>query len=278
MAKIEQEVSHSRIIDLQAGAHVLVLERGVFCVFRALGTVEADESGLPGVRISPAPAMASGAIEISTFDKDGWITGTHGAALVRVNHDHAGLLVTTYRDPNLQQEGPRLQVLRLGSDNVKEREVLLSEDEVTAEKKEEVQVQVQDIQAHIQRRGDCSVALGSWVGEIGSQAWIEGFVINPLRDIAVGDIEYQAVLGKGWLSPWVECGHFCGSRGMSLPVLGLRVRLKGMAAQKWTLRLAASFTDGTKIDAVENPEDALEAESLAPLEAFLLELLPKEEA
>jgi hypothetical protein len=32
-----------------------------------------------------------------------------------------------------------------------------------------------------------------------------------------GDIEYQAVLGRGWLSPWIEGGKFCGSRGMALP-------------------------------------------------------------
>ncbi len=49
--------------------------------------------------------------------------------------------------------------------------------------------------------------------------------------VAPQDLEYQAVLGRGWLSPWIEGGKFCGSRGMALPLLGLNVRLKGEAAK-----------------------------------------------
>lgn len=270
-ANIEQEANQGRVIDLQAGAHVMILEQGVFCIFHAPGQEPPDASGLPAVRVSRAPGLSPDVVEICTFEKDGWIGGHNGAALVRVHHAHAGVLITTYRDPNSTKEGPRLQVMRLVGDSSLKEDLPLERTE-PVEKKQET---AQDIHAHIQRHGDCSVALGNWMGEPKSQAWIEGFAINPVLDIHAADIEYQAVLGKGWLSPWVEGGHFCGSRGMSLPVLGLRVRLKGEAAEKWTLRLSASFTDGTFIDAIENPEEALEAETLAPLEAFLLELLPK---
>ena len=74
--------------------------------------------------------------------------------------------------------------------------------------------------AHVQGQGDVGGQLGAWIGERGSKRWIEGFAIAPAGGIPADDIEYQAVLGRGWLSPWVEGGQFCGSRGMALPILG----------------------------------------------------------
>ena len=102
----------------------------------------------------------------------------------------------------------------------------------------------------MQQRGDVTVPLGEWIGERGSKRWIEGFGIAPPEGCAAEDIEYQAVLGRGWLSPWAEGGQYCGSRGMALPILGLRVRLRGAAAETHDVRLRASFVDGTEIGPV----------------------------
>jgi len=121
--------------------------------------------------------------------------------------------------------------------------------------------------AHIQERGDVGAHLGDWLGEAGSKKWIEGFGIAPTQLITPKDLEYQAVLGKGWLSPWVEGGQFCGSRGMALPILGLRLRLRGEAADKYDAFYSASFVDGTAVGPVAAGEPC-EAESLAPIEAF----------
>jgi hypothetical protein len=124
-----------------------------------------------------------------------------------------------------------------------------------------------DMVAHIQGLGDVGALLGDRLGEVGSKRWIEGFAIAPAHDIAPADIEYQAVLGRGWLSPWVEGGEFCGSRGMALPVLGLRVRLRGDAARDYECSYAASFTDGSEAGPVPSGASC-ESESLAPLESF----------
>ena len=133
-----------------------------------------------------------------------------------------------------------------------------------------------EISAHVQRRGDVTARIGEWVGDRGSRAWIEGFAIKPEVEITPEDIEYQAVLGRGWLSPWAEGGQFCGSRGMSLPILGLRVRLRGAAAATHECIVAASFVDGTSIGPVANGE-ACETESLAPLEAFRVAIRRRED-
>jgi hypothetical protein len=131
--------------------------------------------------------------------------------------------------------------------------------------------------AHIQGRGDVGAKFGEWLGEQGSKRWIEGFAVAPVDDIAAGDVEYQAVLGRGWLSPWAEGGQFCGSRGMALPVLGLRLRLRGAAADAYDCFYSAAFVDGTTVGPVAAGE-ACESEALAPMEAFRIEIRPRGEA
>jgi hypothetical protein len=60
---------------------------------------------------------------------------------------------------------------------------------------------------------------------------------------------------------------------MSLPLLGLRVRLKEGTTAAFTCEYEASFTDGTRIGPVADGVPC-EAASLAPLEAFRLEIRP----
>ena len=131
-----------------------------------------------------------------------------------------------------------------------------------------------EVAAHVQGRGDVLTRLDEWMGERGSQRWIEGFAIAPRQPVTRDDIEYQAVLGRGWLSPWSDGGHYCGSRGMALPILGLRVRLRGVAAERFDCRVSATFVDGTAVGPTDTGE-ACESDSLAPLEAFHIEIAPK---
>ena len=120
---------------------------------------------------------------------------------------------------------------------------------------------------HVQRTGDMPGKLGDWAGTRGSRQWIEGFSIAPRDGVNPADIEYQAVLGRGWLSPWIEGGKFCGSRGMALPLLGLKLRLKGNVAKTHDCSYSATFVDGSSVGPVPGGETC-EAESLAALEAF----------
>jgi len=132
-----------------------------------------------------------------------------------------------------------------------------------------------EIVAHIQGRGDVMTSLSSWMGEPGSKKWVEGFAVSPKGAVGPGDIEYQAVLGRGWLSPWAEGGQYCGSRGMSLPILGLRMRLRGEAAERFDCIVTASFVDGTQVGPLDNGEPC-QAESMAPLEAFNIKLVSRQ--
>jgi hypothetical protein len=297
MSKPGEAPNSNRVIELKAAAHLMSLDAGVFCVYHAPNQPSAGSDGLPGVRISEAPGAAAGNVSIRTFADDGWIGATGGAALIRVMRGPAQVLVTTYQASASVSESPRLQVVQLAGAAAPAPAVAAAasrpvqaavapppaptpapvEASATAAGQPAALPGKAEIAAHIQRRGDVLSRIGEWMGTPGSQFWIEGFGIAPNGGIPVEDIEYQAVLGKGWLSPWAEGGQYCGSRGMALPILGLRVRLKGESAKTHACRLTATFTDGTKVGPIDDSM-AAEAESLAPLEAFLIEIVPAESA
>lgn len=259
----------SKVAELRVSGHLMTLDTGLFCVFQAPGSPAPDGvTGLPGVRISlpPGPSGRPDSISISTFRQDGWLNGA--AALVRVADGPAQVLVTIYQSPRQGPDtAPRLQVLRLSGAAAASAPAPAGGPAVGA-----VAAQAEpEIIAHVQRAGDVGGQIGDWIGTRGSQAWIEGFAVKPRDGLAAEDIEYQGVLGRGWLSPWVEGGKFCGSRGMALPLLGIKVRLKGAAAAEWECSYEATFTDGSKAGPV-GADEACEAESLASLEAFRIEL------
>jgi hypothetical protein len=283
----------NRIAELQVSAHLMTLETGLFCVFQTPGSAPSDlASGLPGVRITPAPGIGGRpeAVAVSTFREDGWLSGT--AALVRVTDVSAQILVTIYQHKGMDA-APRLQVLRLSAEanapatanltagamaaGVAAPPLLAARNHVATAALDADTDEAQakpEVMAHIQRMGDVGCKIGDWLGVKGSAQWVEGFGMAPTDSVPLEDIEYQAVLGRDWLSPWVEGGKFCGSRGMALPLLGLKVRLKGSAAKTFECSYSATFVDGSAIGPVAGGE-ACEAESLAALEAFQVVIKPK---
>jgi hypothetical protein len=255
----------ARMMELKVSGHLMMLETGLFAIYQPPGSPAAAANGLPGIRISlpPGPMRRPDAVRISTFREDGWMNGGDGA-LVRVAEGPAPVLVTIYQAPGAPPEAaPQLQVTRLTGEAAT---AVAGAAPVLAPVPNGAEVM-----AHVQRTGDVGGQLGDWVGVRGSKLWIEGFTVTPRAEIAAGDIEYQAVLGRGWLSPWVEGGKFCGSRGMALPLLGLRVRLKGAGAETHECSYSGTFVDGSSVGPIE-AGDACEAASLAGLEAFQIVL------
>ncbi len=275
--------------ELKVSGHLMTLDAGLFCVVQTPGARRAEDgSGLPGVRLSlpPGPAGRPDQVSISAFRPDGWLSGAADAALIRVSEGPAQVLVTIYQAPNTAEAAPRLQVIRLAEEAAAARAAaplapVRAQPAAPAPMAAAVAgsgsaINPPEAVAHVQMRGDVGAALGEWIGERGSKRWIEGFAVTPQGRIAPEDIEYQGVLGRGWLSPWVEGGQLCGSRGMALPLLGLRVRLRGKAAEAFACTYSASFVDGSAVGPVEAGEPC-EAASLAPMEAFQIVLTRRAE-
>lgn len=279
-----------RIIDLNVNGHLMSLDTGLYCIYHVANQIPADEFGLPGLRISVPPFKQNATVEIKTFENDGWLGAEKNAVLVRISGDAGLVLVTVYRNPSNNYPAPQLQVIRLNDASENDNSNNLTNglgnqnsginEKIARQSKRAVAQQQNEIEkegkmrvvAHVQRLGDVSVELGDWIGIPDSKTWIEGFGLSLDDRIQPEDIEYQAVLGKGWFSPWYKGNEFCGSRGMSLPLCGLRVRLNGDAAKKYTLSVEATFIDGTKLGPVDD-DTILSSETIAPLEAFSLDLI-----
>ncbi len=257
------------ITELKVSGHLMALDPGLFCIVQTPSRSLDAASGLPGVRISlpPGPGSRPEAVTITTFRPDGWLLGGGDAALVRVLGAPAQILVTIYQAPNATDGAPNLQVMRLLEPATGGARAPQGAGQAVAALPAAGTPKIMELIAHIAERGDVGAMVGEWLGERGSKKWIEGFGISPTGEVTPKEIEYQAVLGRGWLSPWVEGGQFCGSRGMALPILGLRLRLRGAAAETHEAFYAASFVDGTSVGPVAAGE-ACEAESLAAIEAF----------
>ncbi len=278
----------SPVTELKVSGHLMVLDTGVYCVFHTPGGAPPDPAtGLPGARVSLPPGPMAQGVTVKTFGEDGWLGSLDAAAMIRVAHGPAQILLTIYQQPGSLHDAPKLQVMRLTNAG---GEAVMSHPPVratgtgnpdtpggAANDVPTAPLADPEIAAHLQLRGDILARIGDWVGDPGSQRWVEGFAVAPRELLKSEDIEYQAVLGRGWLSPWAEGGQYCGSRGMALPILGLRVRLRGAAAETHDVALNATFTDGTKIGPV-GPGEPCEAASLAPLEAFQITLAARDAA
>jgi hypothetical protein len=246
---------------LQVSGHLMSLPAGLFCIINEPGP--GARNGLPGIRISPPP-NGNADIEIAGFRPDGWLAANGDAALVRISRGPAQVLVTIYQSPNAPDAAPKLQVRQLIGGVA--QAVPAGQAAGGSEK--------MDVMAHIQSRGDVGAKFGDWLGQPGGGNWIEGFAIAAPEGIQPADFSYQAVLGRGWLSPWVEAGQYCGSRGMALPLLGLRVRLQRAAAEQFELGCSATFIDGSAAGPVGS-DATCESVKLAPLEAMRLTLVAR---
>jgi hypothetical protein len=273
MSQSERQVaaqpSDSRVQELRASAHLMTFDTGTFCLVN--GSTKPSGDVIAGVRVSSTEPTDPN-VSIASFRPDGWLGGGGDSALIRVLSGPAQIMITIYQPIGVSDSAPKLRVLRL-SDPTPAAEATDAPAPV-AKRPVMILTEPHDIVAHVQRTGDIGRAFGEWVGAPGSQMAIEGFSMTAPQDLAPGDLSYQAVLGRGWLSPWAESGQFCGSRGMALPILGLKVRLSDAAAKIYDLRYAASFIDGTKLDDLHS-EDSCETPSLAPLEAMRVELVRK---
>ena len=270
-APAEPTQASNLIHELRVSGHLMTLDAGLFCIVQTQTQPSDPRSGLPGVRVSlpPGPGSRPEAVSIAAFRPDGFLSGTGDAALVRVVGGPAHILVTVYQSPDAPGGAPNLQVVRLAEAGAGFAAPSAGGQGIPAGRR-------MDVLAHIAGRGDVGAVLGEWLGDPASQNWIEGFAIAPSLDIAADDIEYQAVLGRDWKSPWVEGGQFCGSRGMALPVLGLCARLRGAAAEMYALAYSAGFVDGTQVGPVGGGA-LCESEGLSPMVALKIEITKKGE-
>ncbi len=246
------------VAEVPISAHSIVLSHGTYCVFVIGVTAGVPERDLPALRISSSPGNFS--VAVAALPGDGWLRRLGDAVLLRVSSERSRVLFTSYDEARIAgAKPPQIQIQRLDDGRLPET------------MRTTPTLQNGDYKLHFSRRGDVPAAFGEWVGSLGDDSWIEGVELLAPPPLQATDIEYQVVLGRGWLSPWVNAGEFCGSRGMGLPILGFRARLVGEAASKWRLRYAGRCVDGMELPEAEMGMPC-EAADLTPLAALNVKL------
>lgn len=234
----------SALETAEVAAHTLLLRRGTYCIYVVAASPGIANGQLPGLGISAAPGEENTSLEVARLSGEQWLRQPGDALLVRVRVPQVRLLLTSYNIARTRgAEPPKIEVQRLDPGTT-----------APATQPEAAPSRPAEIIAHVRTRGDVRGQYGEWVGEPEQGLWIEGFTIAPPPGLEPGDLEYQAVLGKGWMSPWVQAGEFCGSRGMNIPIQGLRLRLNNAAEKRVQLTIGVRFEDGTVQDAVRAGE------------------------
>jgi hypothetical protein len=92
-------------------------------------------------------------------------------------------------------------------------------------------------------------------------------MIVPQQGLGADDIEYCVIQSTGQASDWVCGGSFCGTRGLTAPLAGFCLRLRGAALGRLECNYRATFIDGTSIGPL--PAGTIcKSLSGAPLEAL----------
>ena len=225
-------------VRLVASAQVMNFGPGVYTVDLGPQPVVIGLEGLaaPCVRLdrlshgAGAPATA----HISALSENDFLIPGGPSAFVRVvGTGTAPVLMTVYRLENTPS--PEVRVRLLG------QEASLPLEPATPPQAAEQAAHGARLLTHVEGQGDRFVPLGEWAGERGSGRAIEGFAVQPGAGLSASDVEYQAALGLEWDTPWFAPDEFCGSRGMALPLIGVRVRTLGTAASHTVCRVWASF-------------------------------------
>jgi hypothetical protein len=125
------------------------------------------------------------------------------------------------------------------------------------------------IGAHIRARGDMNFVAAPWAGRVAPGLWIESFSIRPLERFDAQDIEYKGLTGSGFETPWMSDDKMCGTKGMSVPLVGFAVRMKPTAqAADYDCEYSGYFKSGVTIGPLRNGAPCRSTVANDPLEGI----------
>lgn len=253
---------------LSASVQVLPLPQGfyMFSVVAAPGASDTTTSRLqlPAVHVALAPGVSATGVEFmgGSRSNGSWLFSRGELLVVRVTDPAAVLIITSVRTPG--EEALAIRVEKLGGEIALTGSTLVAESDgrkltrasgsevsaaaaALADAADEDQIGLQ-INAHIRTRGDSTFSGKGWAGRLGTGLWIEAFSIAPLEGLGVHDIEYKGLTSSGFETPWLSAGASCGTRGMSVPLIGFAVRLKpGPNTAGYECEYSGSFQSGATV-------------------------------
>jgi hypothetical protein len=130
------------------------------------------------------------------------------------------------------------------------------------------------IGAHIRTRGDLSYTDAPWAGRIAPGLWIESFSVKPTGTLGADDVEYKGLTGSGFETPWLSGGASCGTKGLSVPLVGFAIRLKaGKESAAFDCEYSGYFKSGATVGPLRNGTPCRSTVANDPLEGIQLRIV-----
>jgi hypothetical protein len=130
------------------------------------------------------------------------------------------------------------------------------------------------IRAHVRSRGDMKFVDVAWAGRVAPGLWLESFAVRPLERLTPADIEYKALTATGFETPWHSDEKMCGTKGMSVALVGFAVRLKaGPTAAAYECEYSGYFQSGQVVGPMRNGAPCRSTLANDPIEGIQVRLL-----
>lgn len=297
----------SQVEGLSASVQVLPLPSGLylFSVKAAAAAVErtAGRLNLPAMHVGLGPGVRAEQVEfIAGPGTDGAWLFAHGDVLVaKVNGSGATLILTSVRALNgevLSIEVERLETrsqavsaapaessnlpIKLPATATHETGANApvtakpaSTDDSAAEK---LAVSIQ-IRTHIRSRGDMSFSDTPWAGRVAPGLWIESFSVQPLKHLGAHHVEYKGLTGTGFETPWLSDDQNCGTKGLSVPLVGFAIRLKpSPETAAYDCEYSGYYQSGVTVGPMRNGAPCRSTVANDPLEGIQVRIVKRPKA
>ncbi len=135
------------------------------------------------------------------------------------------------------------------------------------------------IKTHIRARGDMNFTGAPWAGRVAPGLWVESFSVQPLKNLNAHDIEYKGLTGTGFETPWLSDDQNCGTKGMSVPLVGFAVRLRpSPETAPYDCEYSGCFQSGTVVGPLRNGAPCRSTVANDPLEGIQIRFVKRSNA
>jgi hypothetical protein len=274
---------------LSASVQVLPLPTGLYLFSVQAAEPSADSAAgqlsLPAIHISLGPGVRTEHVQfVAGPSTDGsWLFAQGDMLVCKVTGAGATLVLTSIRAPGGQTLSIRVERLENRVDAEMGLRAPPPKADVPAEPdKTPIIAPNLDgslplrINAHIRARGDRSFANVPWAGRAGHGLWVESYSVSPLEGLAAKDIEYKGLTSSGFETPWMTDEQMCGTKGMSVPLIGFAVRVKaGAQAGVYDCEYSGYFQSGTVVGPIRNGVPCRSTVAGDPLEGLQIRFVKR---
>lgn len=274
MVNREQSFDRGSSLFVARGLYVLRYESGGKDLDHPLAIVRPSPGFETAIQIISAPGSTAGSLD------------RPGAALFIRAADHASLQIAVQRTRTNGSLDAALKLESVGglaTGEIQDADVRANVRELgpssrTSPRTASVAGEASEalFVAHISRRGDVAVGATQWAAGPDAPARIEGLELRPVRTEGLrSEIQVLNVGREASWSPWAGPGVFAGSRGRSLPLVGVRLRLTGEQAHRHLINADALFLGSAIMNRRGREIELIGAAGGDPLVGFRFEICPE---